>query len=68
MYIVLEIQVWDSVGTIINSYNDRNEAESRYHQILAAAAISEVPKHSAVLMDEMGETIKNETYIHEVTA
>lgn len=67
MYIVLEIQVWDSVGTIINSYNDRNEAESRYHQILAAAAISEVPKHSAVLMDEMGETIKRDFYTHGVT-
>lgn len=67
MYIVLEIQVWDSVATIINSYNSRNEAESRYHQVLAAAAISEVPKHSAVLMDEIGQTIKNETYTHGVT-
>jgi len=67
MYIVLEIQTSTSVATIVNSYSDRNTAESRYHQILSAAAISNVPKHSAVLMNDIGETIKTEAYIHEVT-
>lgn len=68
MYIVLEIQTSTTVATLVNSYEDRNQAESKYHQILTAAALSSVPKHSAVLMDEIGQTIKNETYIHEVTA
>lgn len=68
MYIVLEIQTSTTVATLVNSYEDRNQAESKYHQILSAAALSSVPKHSAVLMNDVGQTIKNETYIHEVTA
>lgn len=68
MYIVLEIQTTSTVATLVNAYEDRNQAESKYHQILTAAALSSVPKHSAVLMNDVGQTIKNETYIHEVTA
>ena len=67
MYIVLEIQAGATVSTIINSYTDRNTAESRYHQILAAAAVSTVPHHSAVLMNEIGDQIKSDSYTHEVT-
>lgn len=67
MYIVLEIQTTSTVATLVNAYEDRNQAESKYHQILSAAALSSVPKHSAVLMNDVGQTIKNETYIHEVT-
>lgn len=65
MYIVLEIQTSTSVATIVDSYSDRNQAESKYHQILMAAALSSIPKHSAVLMDDVGETIKMDSYIHE---
>ena len=64
MYIVLEIQASDTIATTINSYEDRNTAESRYHQILAAAAMSTVPHHSAVLMNEIGNTIKSDSYTH----
>lgn len=67
MYIVVEIQTSTTVATLVNSYEDRNQAESKYHQILTAAALSSVPKHSAVLMNDEGQTIKSETYIHEVT-
>ena len=65
MYIVLEIQTSSTVATLVNSYSDRNQAESKYHQLLSAAALSSVPKHSAVLMDDVGETIKMDSYIHE---
>jgi hypothetical protein len=68
MFIVLEIQTSTTVATIVNSYEDRNQAESKYHQILTAAALSSVPKHSAVLMNDEGNRIKSECYIHEVTA
>ena len=67
MYIVIEIQTSNTVATLVNSYEDRHQAESKYHQILTAAALSSVPKHSAVLMNDSGQTIKSETYIHEVT-
>lgn len=68
MYIVLEIQASDTISTIINSYTDRNTAESKYHQILAQAAMSTIPHHSAVLMNEIGDLLKSDSYTHEATA
>lgn len=67
MYIVVEIQTSNTVATLVNAYEDRNQAESKYHQILTAAALSSVPKHSAVLMNDVGQVIKQDSYIHEVT-
>lgn len=68
MYIVLEIQTTSTVANLVNAYEDRNQAESKYHQILSAAAISAVPKHSAVLMDDTGYTLKRDSYEHEVVS
>lgn len=65
MYIVMEIQTGDSVATIVNSYSDRNTAEQKYHQILSAAAVSDVPKHGAVMLTDEGVRLKGECYIHE---
>lgn len=65
MFIVIEIQVTDKVATIVNSYSDRLEAESKYHEILKFAAVSEVPKHGAVLLNDEGQRINSECYIHE---
>lgn len=65
MFIVMEIQTTNTVATLVNSYSDRLEAESKYHQILAAAAISDVPKHGAVLLNDEGQRINSECYIHE---
>lgn len=65
MYIVIEIQAGDSVATLVNSYEDKNLAEQKYHQVLAAAAVSAVPKHSAVMLTDEGDRLKNECYIHE---
>ena len=45
MYIVLEIQTSTSVATIVDSYSDRNQAESKYHQILSAAALSSMDSY-----------------------
>ena len=64
MYIVMEIQTSDTVATIVNSYDNRPQAESKYHQILTAAAISAVPKHGAVMLTDEGERLKGECYTH----
>lgn len=53
---------------LINSYTNRNEAESKFHQILGTAAISNVPIHSAVLITDTGKMLKNESYEHEAEA
>lgn len=64
-YIVLEIQKTDKIAMLSTSYDDRNAAESKFHAVLAAAAISKVPLHSAVIMTETGKVLNSETYSHE---
>lgn len=67
MYYILEIQQYadGSFGHLVHYADSRNRAESKYHEVLAAAAVSELPKHSAVLINENGEAIINQTYVHE---
>lgn len=64
MFIVIEIQTSDNVATLVNAYDNRPQAESKYHQILTAAAVSTVPKHGAIMLTDEGERLKNECYIH----
>ena len=70
MFIVIELQkVNDSqVANIVTAYTEQNAAEAKFHDILRAAAVSTLPCHSAVILDETGRTIKGpEFYRHEVT-
>ena len=66
MYIVFEIQTNadGSVGTLVNSYADQNQAESKYHQVLTSAAVSALPVHSCALLSEEGFEIRHECYKH----
>ena len=64
-YIVIELQsTGESVSNIVSKYSTLNEAESKYHQILSAAAISSVPVHSAVILTDEGHSMKHECYKH----
>lgn len=67
-YIVIEIQKFAD-GTIsvppIATFDSFFEAVSRYHTILAAAAISEVPVHSCILLTETGQEIRLDSYNKE---
>ena len=65
MFLVMEIQKGSSVSNLVYSYETRNEAENKYHTILASAAVSNIPKHSAVLLTDEGEYIKHECFVHE---
>ena len=65
MFIVMEIQKGKTTSTLVNTYETRNEAENKYHTVLAYAAISSVPKHSAVMLTEEGDYIKHECFEHE---
>lgn len=70
MFIVIELQtINDSkVANIVNAYTDQKVAEQKYHTILAAAAVSSLPCHAAVMLDEKGRMIKSEFYTHEVVS
>ena len=69
MYIVIELQTVSEsqVANIVNAYTEPAPAEQKYHTILAAAAASALPVHSAVMLDEKGRLLKSEYYTHEVT-
>ena len=45
---------------LYNTYNDRLQAEARYHTVLAAAALSSVAVHTAMLVKDDGEVLKKD--------
>ena len=64
-YIVLEMQTTGGVtATLVNSYSDLNEAKSKYHLILSAAAVSQVEVHAAVILNQTGFEITSEFFEH----
>ena len=57
MYIVIEMQTNGTTTAILsNAFNDRNLALQKYYMVLAAAAVSQVEVHTAILVDEFGNT------------
>lgn len=67
MFIVVELQrnVEGIVSNIVTSHNNLAEAESKYHTVLASAAVSEIPVHSAILVSEEGFPVMYQCYKHE---
>ena len=66
MYIVIELQKTSDteLAHLVTAHADREEAEQKYHQVLSYAAVSTVPSHSALLINEDGNLLKKERYIH----
>ena len=66
-FIVIEIQK-SANGSIaippIATYDSFFAALSAYHSILASAAISELPLHSAVLLNEAGQELRLDSFDH----
>ncbi len=71
-YYIIEIQKHANgeYGHIVHYAYDANpdkarmKAESKYHEVLAAAAISELPQHSASLIASDGTPIMHQCYMH----
>lgn len=65
-YIVVELQknAGGQVSNIVTAHNTLAEAESKYYSILAYAAVSEIPVHSAIIVAEDGNPVKNNSYKH----
>ena len=66
MYIVIELQknAEGVVSNIVTPFETLAEAESKYYTILASAAISHVPVHSAIIVSEEGFPVKHQCYKH----
>ena len=75
-YYIIEIQQYNSGDyghTVHFAYDEdaataRLKAESKYHEVLAAAAISNLQSHSATLLTADGRAIMNQCYKHTVVA
>ena len=67
MYIILEIQTNNgasSVVTPIQTAQEKYDAMSKYHSILAFAATSSIDCHTAAVLDEQGRVVARESYFH----
>ena len=69
MYIAVEIKEKTDGSVEVSTYKKetREEAEKAFHSILAVAAVSTHPVHSALILNTEGATLKKECYKHEVT-
>jgi len=66
-YYVIELQTTGGqTAYLVDGYASREAAEAKYHTILAAAAVSAVEKHAAVILTEEGFEIMHECYKHGV--
>lgn len=69
MYIVFEVQTNkdETASTLVTTYptSEKSQAESKYHLILSAAAVSGVYKHSAFMLKDDGRLLKSECYTHD---
>lgn len=71
-YVVVEIQKAQdgTLSLLSTAFNDpeksdkqnRNEAESQYHDVLHYAAVSDLPLHSATLLHDSGREIEHRSY------
>ena len=53
--------VWDEDPT-----KARLKAESKFYEVLSAAAVSELPVHAAIMFTSEGVPIMNQRYVHAV--
>ena len=66
MYIIQEIQTNNGQSALLPpiTKEDKNEAESTWHSVMASAAISKVEVHTVIMYDEHGNMIRDGYYEH----
>lgn len=75
-FYIIEIQKYynGEYGHIVHFAYDadadkaRLKAESKYHEVLASAAVSETAEHSAILISSEGFPVMHQCYKHEIPA
>ena len=66
MYIIIEMQTNKEQTTLLPAItkSDLNEAYQSYYQILSAAAVSKVQRHTALILNEVGNVVRVESFEH----
>ena len=67
-YMVIEMQTTHDgqVANTCTTHDTIEQAESKYHTVLAAAAVSAVDYHSAAMLTDRGGFVKSECFTHYV--
>ena len=67
-YVVIELQKFAD-GTLavppVSTHDTFFDAMARYHTILSVAATSDVPVHSALVLTDVGQEIRLDSFNHE---
>lgn len=65
-FVVVELQKFEdgTMSHLATAYDTQDAAESAYHSVLAAAAISALPSHAAILVSEEGFPLAHQCYKH----
>ena len=65
MFFIIELQVnGESGANIVTTADSYENAMSKYHTVLASAAVSEVEKHTCIVLDDKGRHMARECYEH----
>lgn len=66
LFIVVELQKnGTQIGNFVTAHETLQDAQHKFHTVAAAAAISNVEKHSVVLLSDDGFPIERTTFEHE---
>ena len=67
MYLVMELQKNKDghVANIVTEHETLALAESKYHMVLSAAAVSGIPVHSAIILSDEGFPMEHRRWKHE---
>lgn len=65
-FIVIELQsnADGTLGNFVFAFENREDAEAKYHTVAAAAAKSAVLVHTVVMLSRAGAMLKSESYTH----
>ena len=68
MYVVIELQTTAGgvVGNFVWAFANKDAAFSKFHTVLATAAVSSLPVNSCVILDNKGFQIAAQFFTHEV--
>lgn len=64
-YFVIETQAGnDTPAALVTVFQDLAQAKQKYYQVMAAAAVSEVPKHGAMILTDSMFVILSGCEVH----
>ena len=66
LFIVVELQKnGNQMGNIVTAHETLQDAQHKFHTVAAAAAISNVEKHSVILLNDDGFPVERTTFEHK---